>query len=359
MGASGTGGPRPDRVIAPYDDGTAVLAVDVGATRTRLATLVGGRIVERAEHLTADLAGESDLPAWIAAAGIDLVGRTRFAPAAVGVGAAAAIGLDGTVLAARPFGLPAGDRLGDALRDALGVPVVLDNDANLAARAEHAIGAAAGSQAAAVITIGTNIGLGLVLDGRVYRGARGAAGEAGLLLVPAADRLAAGSDGRLAAGSDGRLVDAGRLGGGRSDAPGGYAWIEELVGGAALEALARELVGLSPGADRPSLTDPRAAAAAHLAVEGWALLVADLTSVLDLDLVVLTGRVVEDATPLLDRLRTRVAELVAWPPEIRVGALGPDAELLGADLLARATLASRAHETSGPALAGSTSGGNR
>ena len=56
MGASGTGGPRPDRVIAPYDDGTAVLAVDVGATRTRLATLVGGRIVERAEHLTADLA---------------------------------------------------------------------------------------------------------------------------------------------------------------------------------------------------------------------------------------------------------------------------------------------------------------
>ena len=51
------------------------------------------------------------------------------------------------------------------------VPVAINNDANLAALAEQRVGAARGHGAAAVLTLGTNIGLGLILDGEIHRGA--------------------------------------------------------------------------------------------------------------------------------------------------------------------------------------------
>ena len=60
-----------------------------------------------------------------------------------------------------------------------GLPVFVDNDANVAALAEHLYGAARGVQSAVVLTIGTGIGGGLILGGEVYRGASGAAAELG------------------------------------------------------------------------------------------------------------------------------------------------------------------------------------
>jgi glucokinase len=198
-----------------------------------------------------------------------------------------------------------------------------------------------------VLTIGTNIGLGLVLDGRVVRGAHGAAGEVGLLLVPT-------DDGPATTAGEGRLADAGRFGRVRSAAPAGYAFIEELIGGAALAAASS--TGTSAGL---SLGDPAVDPIAARAIEGWALVIADLGVVLDLDRVVLTGRVAASAAHLIDRLRTRVAELVALPPEIRLGALGPDAELLGADLLARAALASRDRQDARAGLSAQRRGGDR
>ena len=71
----------------------------------------------------------------------------------------------------------------DLMSERLGLPVVVDNDANLAALAEHRYGAARGADHAVLIALGTGIGAGLVLDGRVYRGARGFGGELGHLVV--------------------------------------------------------------------------------------------------------------------------------------------------------------------------------
>src|SRR4029077_285446 len=116
---------------------------------------------------------------------------------------------------------PAGPAIRDSLAAAYDVPVLVDNDANLAALAEHSLGAARGEEHAAVITLGTNIGLGLILGGTIYRGARGAAGEIGMLLVPAPDAPQQRAEGRL--------VHAGPFGPAISYAPAGYAWIEELV----------------------------------------------------------------------------------------------------------------------------------
>src|SRR5690349_17489138 len=64
-----------------------------------------------------------------------------------------------------------------------GLPVFVDNDANLAALAEHLYGAARGADNAVMLTIGTGIGGGLVLGGELYRGATGAGAELGHVVI--------------------------------------------------------------------------------------------------------------------------------------------------------------------------------
>ena len=71
----------------------------------------------------------------------------------------------------------------DLMTERLGLPVFVDNDANVAALAEHCFGAAHGARNAVMLTIGTGIGGGLILDGDVYRGSSGAAAELGHVVV--------------------------------------------------------------------------------------------------------------------------------------------------------------------------------
>ena len=71
----------------------------------------------------------------------------------------------------------------DHMRERLGVPVFVDNDANVAALAEHRFGAAKGTRDAVMLTIGTGIGGGVIIDGDVYRGATGAASEPGHMVI--------------------------------------------------------------------------------------------------------------------------------------------------------------------------------
>ena len=369
------------------------LAIDVGATHTRLAIVRDGTIVARVASPTAALVGSdgSVVDALVAAA-LELARDAGGAGVqAVGVGLAAFVDEVGCVLQPRDFGVPGGGGIRDALAGAFGVPVAVDNDANLAALAECRRGVAAGLSTVAVITLGTNIGLGLLVDGRIHRGAHGAAGEAGLLLVPAQDVAGLNGptdpNGRTGPADRRRLVDAGRLGRARSGGPPGYAHIEELVGGGALAAAAADEVlaagardggppagasGLAsvvprhgapaaasqvpdPGSDGDAATDPLA----DRAVEGWALLIADLCALLDPELVVLTGRLAEGAAHLLPALRRRVAELAPLPAEIRLGSVGPDAELLGADLSARSALVERAVGHARAGLSAQSRGGVR
>ncbi|HYF28117.1 MAG TPA: ROK family protein, partial [Baekduia sp.] len=71
----------------------------------------------------------------------------------------------------------------DLLAERLGLPVVVDNDATCAMLAEHRAGAAQGAKHAVLVTLGTGIGGGLVVDGRVVRGAVGAAAELGHVVI--------------------------------------------------------------------------------------------------------------------------------------------------------------------------------
>lgn len=91
---------------------------------------------------------------------------------------------------------------------ALGLPVVLDNDANLAALAEARVGAAAGRRQVIMLTLGTGVGGGLILDGRLYHGATGAAGELGHMVVRAGgEPCRCGSRGCLEAYASGRALE--------------------------------------------------------------------------------------------------------------------------------------------------------
>jgi glucokinase len=71
----------------------------------------------------------------------------------------------------------------DLMAERLGIPVFVDNDANAAALAEHRFGAAQEARHSLLLTVGTGIGGGLVLDDALYRGSVGAAGELGHMVV--------------------------------------------------------------------------------------------------------------------------------------------------------------------------------
>jgi glucokinase len=71
----------------------------------------------------------------------------------------------------------------DLISKRLGLPVFIDNDANLAALAEHRFGAGRGARNMVLLTIGTGIGGGLVLDGQLYRGTTGAGAELGHMVI--------------------------------------------------------------------------------------------------------------------------------------------------------------------------------
>lgn len=69
------------------------------------------------------------------------------------------------------------------MEKAFGVPAYLENDANAAAFGEFVAGAAKGSKNAVVITLGTGVGAGIIIDGKIYRGSNCAAGELGHMVI--------------------------------------------------------------------------------------------------------------------------------------------------------------------------------
>jgi glucokinase len=102
---------------------------------------------------------------------------------AVGLGIPATIDHDKGV-AVSAVNLPLADLpIRDLVSEQVGLPVFVDNDANVAALAEHLYGAARGADDAVMLTIGTGIGGGLILGGEIYRGSTGAGAELGHTVI--------------------------------------------------------------------------------------------------------------------------------------------------------------------------------
>jgi glucokinase len=102
---------------------------------------------------------------------------------AVGLGIPATIDRERGV-AVSAVNLPIADLpIRDAVAERTGLPVFVDNDANVAALAEYLYGAARGARNAVMLTMGTGIGGGLILNGEVYRGSTGAGAELGHTVI--------------------------------------------------------------------------------------------------------------------------------------------------------------------------------
>jgi glucokinase len=163
-----------------------VLGIDIGGTNLVVGSVAedGSRILATASEPTHAEAGAKDVLERLVGLAERAIAETRrVAPGAeiLGVGVGAPGPLDtrrGIVLLTPNLGwvnLP----LRQIIHDRLGIPAALDNDANCAVLGEWWVGAARGARIAIGITIGTGIGGGLILDGKLFHGASDVAGEIG------------------------------------------------------------------------------------------------------------------------------------------------------------------------------------
>ena len=181
-GASSTGG-RPATVLAFNRDAGVVLVADLGATHARVALsdLGGTPLAERASDL--DIAvGPEEALGWVAAVFDELLAEAKRTPDDVyGIG----IGVPGPVefASGRPVNPPIMPGWNDFpipewFEGRYSAPVLVDNDVNIMALGEHRTHWAE-TEHLLLVKVGTGIGCGIVADGHIHRGARGAAGDIG------------------------------------------------------------------------------------------------------------------------------------------------------------------------------------
>ena len=224
--------------------------------------------------------------------------------------------------------------LRDAVQRRIGLPVVVENDANAAAWAEHRYGAGRGVSHLVVVTVGTGIGGGIVVDGQLYRGRFGIGAEFGHVQVVAAGRrCGCGQHGCWEQYCSGRalLHEAREI----ADVQRAYgARLLELGGGRPEGIEAVEVTQAAREGD-PAALDCFEEVGAWL---GQGL--ADLAAVLDPGAFVVGGGVADAGELLLAPARRVFAERLTGTAsrphaEIRLAELGNEAGLVGAADLAR------------------------
>ena len=221
--------------------------------------------------------------------------------------------------------------LRDLLEKALGMKVVLENDANAAVLAEATAGIAAGLRHVVMLTLGTGVGGGLYLDGRLYRGVGGGAGELGHAIVLVDGELCrCGSRGCLEMYASGNALA--RAGARRAASP-------ELDPRGDLAALQRR--GELDGASVARLAGeghPGAAAAVEEVARWLGMGLVGLTNSFNPEMIVIGGGASALGEMLLRPAREVVRELALSPNkdqvQIATGALGNSAGLVGGALVA-------------------------
>jgi glucokinase len=160
---------------------TQVLGIDVGGTKVEVASLVDGRplVPQRTPTPLADSHTLID--------GIDALARKVIendgGPEAIGVGVPSQIDFaTGTVVSSVNIPLE-GVALRDELQSRFGMPVFVDNDANCAALAEAELVEGGPARNLVALTLGTGVGGGVIIDGRVFRGASGLGAEMGHMVI--------------------------------------------------------------------------------------------------------------------------------------------------------------------------------
>jgi glucokinase len=304
-----------------------VIAVDLGGTKL-LAGVVDeeGVVVKRTVRATVVTSEEALL------AEIEHAIEEVLEESVVGLG----VGIPSTIdqrhgQAVASVNIPlAGIAFRDRLASRFGVPVAIENDANAAALAEHRFGAGRGTRYMVMLTLGTGVGGGLILDGHLYRGSVGAAGELGHITLdldgPPCQGTCPGR-GHLEALASGTATDelARRIAAERPDGDLGRAAAE----GRRVDArLAVDLAGEGAGDARDLLER-----IGGILGEG----IVSLVNIFNPEVVVVGGGFSRAGELLLEPARKVVAERALLPARdlVRIvpALLGPEAGLIGAGLI--------------------------
>lgn len=311
---------------------SATIGIDIGGTKIAAGVVdEHGTILEQARRES-----PARNPHAIADSIAELVAelRTHHETSAVGIAAAGFIDLDRENVMFAPNLAWRDEPLRRLVGDRVGLPTVMENDANAAAWAEHRFGAGKDARTLLMAAIGTGIGGGLVIDGQLFRGGFGVGAEFGhLRVVPEGRGCACGLRGCWEAygSGTGLTVRARELA--MAD-PESAAILLELAGGD-YEAIRGPMV--SEAADRGDAAAKQSfAELARWIGEG----LASLTAVLDPDVIVVGGGVSESAELDLDVIVTafgRAETGFGHRPEPRIvrAELGNRAGVIGVADLAR------------------------
>jgi glucokinase len=326
------GNVAPESAPAPESGDRLAIGVDIGGTKV-LAGLVdeSGAVLARARRLTPSRDPRA-VEQTIAEVVHELKADREIA--GVGIGAAGFVDADRAKVLFAPHLAWRNEPLRDAVTAAVGLPVVVENDANAAAWAEWRFGAGQQESRLVCVTLGTGIGGGIVLDGVVQRGRWGMAGEFGhMVVVPDGRRCECGNRGCLEQYASGNVL-------------GREARELAAAGSPVTMALVDRVKGDHSALVGPLITEAAQdgdAAAIELFEEVGRWLgvgLANLAAALDPGLFVIGGGVSDAGELLLAPARESFRRTLTGRgfrpvPRIVKAALGPEAGLVGAADLAR------------------------
>jgi glucokinase len=302
-----------------------VLAVDLGGTNLRMAAVgAGGEVVARSKSATPRSDDPRDIVEAIIASARDChdPGAPEYDIQAIGIAIPAmSIGAGGIVNKAANLPSLDGFALAPAVAEKLGVPAVLENDANAAAIGENWIGASRGIGNSICVTLGTGVGGGIILNGSTLRGPDWSAGEIGHICVePLGPPCGCGSNG----------------------------CVEQYSSATAIVRMAREIMGNYPASElrgKPELSafdvyeagksgDELAGEVFRLMGQYLGIALAGLINVLNPEVIVIGGGVAAGWDLFIGHVRDEIEKRAYCEPAKRAklvrALLGDDAGILGA-----------------------------
>lgn len=323
--------------------GPVVIGVDVGGSKV-LAGEVDehGRIVDEVKLTTPGRRVEVSIVEDTLLEAVAQVADGRIIDA-VGVAAAGFVDVDRQRVLFAPHLPWRGEHLIDRLSARFGAPVVLDNDANCAAVAEGEYGAAGGASSVVMLTLGTGIGGALLVNGELWRGVNGMAGEFGhMQMVTDSLRCECGGVGCWEQYCSGKALV--------RDARARVAQETSSMMWALCDGIPDELTG--PMVTEAAHAGDRVALASFGAIGQWlGIGLANIVAAMDPERLVVGGGVSDAGEALLRPARRALQRsLVAGSertvdgarvrvvPDITPATLGPEAGLVGAAVLARQLL---------------------
>lgn len=308
---------------------TCAIGIDLGGTNIKAGVVAAdGGVLASASLPTLAHEGPVAVVGRMAALAGQMKAAAPAPPAGVGVGSPGPLDPTTGTLYFTP-NMPGWDNfpLGGRLAELTGLAVKVENDANCAALAESWLGAGRGARAVILLTLGTGIGGGIILDGRLVNGARVTAGEVGHIGINwEGPKCGCGSRGCLEAycGTAGILARAREL----LDKPGTVSLLRDLAG-PEYEKLTPALIGeAARKGDGPALSVFR---------ETGRLLGVGIASLVNLfapDVVIIGGGVAANADFLFPAVREEIRRRAMRPGNEQVklvaAALGNEAGLVGA-----------------------------